>query len=246
MHREGDGNVSLFFRLGHGVKPELRRVGRTQSPIVVIDDFSGVVEEIAGLADELAPFPRVQGNYYPGVRRMIGETDERAYAYVLATCNQAAPFVGGAFDVDGFDLDEAGFSLVTVQPHQLQPIQRAPHFDSPDPGILALLHYLRIPEGSGTAFFRHRATGIERVTTQNFDLFVATASSELPKLAADSGYVRGSDPFYEEIGSVEAVPDRLIIYHGSLLHSGIIPPGMSFSADPREGRLTANIFIRAS
>ena len=43
---------------------------------------------------------------------------------------------------------------------------------------------------------------------------------------------------------LKASPDRLVIYQGSLLHSGIIPPGMSFSADPREGRLTANIFVR--
>jgi hypothetical protein len=42
---------------------------------------------------------------------------------------------------------------------------------------------------------------------------------------------------------VEAVPDRLIMYHGSLLHSGVIPAGMSFSADPREGRLTGNFFL---
>lgn len=55
--------------------------------------------------------------------------------------------------------------------------------------------------------------------------------------------MRGSDEIFEQIGSVEAVPDRLIIYHGSLLHSGIVPQGMTFSADPRLGRLTANIFI---
>jgi hypothetical protein len=29
-----------------------------------------------------------------------------------------------------------------------------------------------------------------------------------------------------------------------LLHSGIIPADMSFSTDPREGRLTANLFVR--
>jgi hypothetical protein len=63
-------------------------------------------------------------------------------------------------------------------------------------------------------------------------------------LPGNSGYIHGSDPFFEQIGAVEAVPDRLIIYQGSLLHSGIIPGGMSFSADPREGRLTANIFVR--
>ena len=40
------------------------------------------------------------------------------------------------------------------------------------------------------------------------------------------------------------MPDRLVIYRGALLHSGIIPNGMKFSADPRQGRLTANLFIR--
>ena len=66
----------------------------------------------------------------------------------------------------------------------------------------------------------------------------------LAKLVDDSGYMHGSDEFYEQIGMVEAVPDRMILYHGSLLHSGVIPPGMTFSADPREGRLTANFFLR--
>jgi hypothetical protein len=36
----------------------------------------------------------------------------------------------------------------------------------------------------------------------------------------------------------------MLIYQGSLLHSGVIPPDMPLSADPREGRLTANIFVR--
>jgi hypothetical protein len=54
----------------------------------------------------------------------------------------------------------------------------------------------------------------------------------------------GSDDFFEQIGAVEAVPDRMIIYQGSLLHSGIIPKASNFSEDPREGRLTANIFVR--
>ena len=121
--------------------------------------------------------------------------------------------------------------------------QRAPHFDSTDPKYFALLHYLRVPDGSGTAFFRQRSTGIEFVTEANADRFVSTARAEMPKLPADSGYIHGSNRFFEEIGSVEAIPDRLIIYQGSLLHSGIIPPGMTLSADPRLGRLTANLFV---
>ena len=44
-------------------------------------------------------------------------------------------------------------------------------------------------------------------------------------------------------GIVEGVADRLVIYRGSLLHSGIIAPGTPLSADPRHGRLTANLFV---
>jgi hypothetical protein len=225
------------------VKADLRRVGQSQSPVVVIDDFSGAVGEIGRLADELAPFPRLNDNYYPGVRRLITEADEQAYAYVLDTCNRAAPFIGGAFGIQSFNLEQASFSVVTLQPGELQPVQRAPHFDGPEQNLFALLHYLRVPADSGTAFYRHRATGIERVTPSNMNLFVAAARADSALLPADSGYMRGSDPFYEEIGSVEAVPDRVVIYHGSLLHSGIIPLAMPFNADPREGRLTANYFL---
>ena len=226
------------------MKPQLLRVGESQSPIVIVDGFSGVVARVAALADELAPFPPIQGNYFPGVRRVITQADPKAYGYVHEACRQAAPFIGGAFDVKGFDLAEASFSIVTRPPNELQTQQRQPHFDSPDQNVLALLHYLRVPSGSGTAFYRHKATGVERVTEANVDRFVTTARAEGARLPKDSGYMHGTDDFYEQIGVVEAVPDRMIIYHGSLLHSGVIPPDMVFSDDPRHGRLTANFFLR--
>ena len=227
------------------MKPELRRFGTSQSPVVVIDEFSGDWEGAARLADALAPFPPVaQHSYYPGVRRVIGRADVEADAYVERTCREAAQFIAGAFEVDGFDLVEASFSIVSAQPTDLQPAQRAPHFDSTDQLYFALLHYLRVPEATGTAFYRQRATGIERVTDENVDAFVATARQAAAVLPEDAGYIVGSDDAYEQIGAIEAVPDRLLIYQGSLLHSGIIPNGMTLSADPRQGRLTANLFVR--
>jgi hypothetical protein len=226
------------------VKPQLLRFGKSQSPVVVIDEFTGNGEAVATLADALAPFPAINGNYYPGLRRIVTEADGDAFAYFHESCGSAAPFIGGAFDVEDFDLVEGSFSIVTTKPEELVPVQRAPHFDSSEQGIFAMLHYLRVPSGSGTAFYRHRATGVERVTESNVDRFVAAASEESKKLPGAPCYMHGSDSFYEQIGAVEAVPDRLIIYHGNLLHSGIIPDGTSFSADPREGRLTANFFLR--
>jgi hypothetical protein len=226
------------------VKAELRRFGNSQSPVVVIDDFSGDVEAVAALADALAPFPAVRDNFYPGIRRRIDETDGEANAYVDRTCEVAAQFIGGAFDVDGFDLLEASFSMVTAKPSELGPRQRIPHFDSTDQKYYALLHYLRVPAASGTAFYRQRATGIEHVTDANLPALIQSTQPYLTRLPVDAGYIQGSDGLFEQIGAVEAVPDRLLIYHGSLLHSGIIPKDMNFSADPREGRLTANLFVR--
>jgi hypothetical protein len=228
--------------LGERLKPHLLRIGNRQSPIVIIDDFSGEVDRIIAIAADLAPFPTHQ-SYYPGSRRVISSADTAADAYVVETCQRAAQFIGGTFEIDDFELIEASFSMVTTDPSKLRRPQRAPHFDSTGQKHLALLHYLNVPARSGTAFYRQRSTGIERVTEDNLDRFVSTAKEDAAKLRPNSGYIHGSDDFFEQIGAVEALPDRLIIYQGSLLHSGIIPPGMMFSTDPGEGRLTANLFV---
>jgi hypothetical protein len=225
------------------VKPQLLRLGNSQSPLVVIDEFSGSLEQILEIANDLAPYP-AHSNYYPGVRRVITPQDQAANRYVEDVCQRAAQFIGGGFGIQRFDLLEASFSIVTKQPTDLSAPQRAPHFDTTDDKHLAMLHYLRVPPGTGTAFYRQRATGIERVTPENIDQFVGIAKADAARLSPNSGYIHGSDDFFEQIGTVEAVPDRLIIYQGSLLHSGIIPPGMTLSADPRQGRLTANLFVR--
>lgn len=225
------------------MKPELLRIGNSQSPAVVIDEFSGDLGRILEIADALAPYP-AERTLYPGVRRVITSADEAADAYIVESCERAGQFIAGAFEMDSFDLLEASFSMVTTKPSALSPPQRSPHFDTTDQNHLALLHYLRVPSGSGTAFYRQRATGVERVTDANLQPFVRTAEADARRLPPSSGYIGRSNDFFEQIGMVEAVPDRLVIYQGSLLHSGIIPPDFNFSGDPREGRLTANLFVR--
>jgi hypothetical protein len=59
-----------------------------------------------------------------------------------------------------------------------------------------------------------------------------------------AGYIDGSNEHYEQIGAVAGRADRLVVYRGAMLHSGIIPRDATFSADPRVGRLTTNIFVR--
>ena len=224
------------------MRPELRRIGAHLSPVVVIDAFSGTVGEIVETAAALAPFGRPREGYYPGLRRVLDERDGAAWDYVARTLNAVSPFVGGGFDADRFDLIEASFSMVTDAPGRLAPAQRGPHFNSTDPDYLAILHYLHVSADTGTAFYRQRSTGIERVDAGNVDRFIAAARREGVEL---EGYTSGSNRHFEQVAAVEGVPDRLIVYQGCLLHSGVIPAQMTFSVDPRRGRLTANFFIRA-
>jgi hypothetical protein len=219
--------------------PKLQHIGESRSPLVTVDGFSGAVDRLVELAAAMAPFPGSRGNYYPGVRRVIGPADEAAHGEVVRLVRHAAPLIGGAFDVDQFDLLEASFSMVTAPADSLAPAQRAPHFDSTDPLYLALLLYLS--DTQGTAFYRQRSTGIERIDDGNRQRFFAAAQAEGAGL---SGYIRDSGPQFERIAAVEGVADRLAIYQGCVLHSGIIPADIDLSADPRRGRLTLNIFVQ--
>lgn len=234
-----DRSRSADARSNNGVQPQRKLVGNDRTPLLIVDGIGPPPQDIVALADALAPFPPA-GLNYPGLRRMIMPADESAFAYVWALLDQAKPYLGGAFDLDGFDLTEASFSLVTTPPNALTPEQRAPHFDSVDPAIIAILHY--ITPCAGTAFYRHRPTAIECVSDTVVDEFVALARPAAERAPAD--YIHATTADYELIEHVDGVPGRLVAYPGNLLHSGIIPPGMSFSADPRKGRLTANLFIQ--
>lgn len=218
--------------------PELLRIGESKSPVLVLDGFGDLAETVE-IAAAMAPFPASGGNHYPGLRRKFSAADVAADGYVVRMLEAAAPYIGGAFDVDGFDLLEASFSMVTAPPETLADRQRMPHFDSTDPNYIAVLHYLS--STAGTAFFRHRATGVEVVDEGNVECFLKSAIREG---APSAGYVQGSDSRFEQIAAVEGRAGRIVAYRGALLHSGIIPPGSSFSADPRQGRLTANIFVK--
>lgn len=218
--------------------PALNRFGRAGVPVMQVDAIGPEPARIVALASALAPFPPARNNY-PGLRRIIGEKDREAFAYAAALLDEATPYIAGAFDLDGFTLVEASFSLVTTPAGQLAPVQRAPHFDDVDPDLYAVLHY--VSACAGTGFFRHRATGVEVVTPDGVTAYVEAARRSL----TGTGYVGLDDPAFECTGRVEGLAGRLVAYPARALHSGIIPPGFAASTDPAAGRLTTNLFIRA-
>lgn len=226
--------------MGHSLPsdPALHRFGAARVPVMSVDAIGWDIHRPTALACAMAPFPPARNNY-PGVRRIIRPGDGPAHVYVVDLLEAAAPYIAGAFDIDRFDLVEASFSLVTTPPAALAAVQRAPHFDQVDPDLIAVLHYLTDCEG--TAFYRHRASGIEVVTESCLDAYVGAAQRRVPP----PGYVGRDDPDFECTGSVAGKAGRLVAYPASALHSGLIPHGAVLSAEPALGRLTTNIFIKA-
>lgn len=219
-----------------GDKPiEILKVGAKEQPVVIIDDFHPDFARLREMATQLE-FASLSP-YYPGVQAQM---DPRHLQPVEPTILPILRDVFGA--KDGLSIVQCCYSLVTTKDRDLQPIQRLPHVDTTDPGRIALLHYLGPEAGGGTAFYRHRATGLDVLDQDQFVAFSKAVEQEgHPK----PGYMRGSDDRFEMIGHVEAKPNRAVLYRSQLLHSGFIPETLAFSEDPRVGRLTLNTFFQA-
>ncbi len=213
--------------------------GLEREPVVVIDDF---LADARALVEQAATqsYVGVTGNLYPGIRSPLPAEYLR---HVLALAREPARRVFGLDDPDLARV-EGDFSVVTTPPSQLQLLQCMPHFDTTDRRQLAVLHYLCAPEQGGTAFYRHRATGYESVDPSRHDNYMAALGAELKASGPPPrDYIRGNSALFEQIGALEARFNRLVIYRSATLHSGVIPPGAAFDADPRKGRLTANTFL---
>jgi hypothetical protein len=107
----------------------------------------------------------------------------------------------------------------------------------------AVLHYLCLPDRGGTAFYRHRATGFEVLTAERQAEYAAHRKEELKREVDDLDYIRGDHKHFAQTAAFESRFNRVIVYRSRTLHSGQIPQGADLSQNPRDGRLTANIFV---
>jgi hypothetical protein len=228
--------MSATFALRPRLSLSLRHLGREREPMLVIDRL---MVDPGALVDMAARqvFSPVHGpaGGYPGVRAPA------PLDLVQAVVRALTDPIGEAFGLGTVKpvRAECNLSLVTLAPAALVPSQRAPHIDTVDPWQFAILHYLCPSEFGGTGFFRHRATGYETLSAERLPTFDAARETE----AADPGYVADGGRWFESTGEVEAAFDRVAVYRSCLLHSGRILASDRLSADPRQGRLTANIFV---
>jgi hypothetical protein len=212
--------------------------GDEAQPVVVIDDFAPDPHALREDATFLS-FSQI-GAHYPGVRALVPEAVLHPFITALT------PVVREVFGFADLSIVDSFYSVVTTPPSDLAPIQRLPHFDEVSPTRLALLHYLSPDERSGTAFFRQRSTGYESVDAARLADYRAALADDLARHGLpDAGYIGTDSPVFERVARHQARFNRAILYRSNTLHCADIPPDMSFSPDPYDGRLTVNTFLDA-
>lgn len=229
---------TLPLRISPDARMEMRRIGREGHPLLIIDNAISEPERLIESA-ETAVFERPAHTRYPGLNAPLPDYYGKG---ILGAVN---PLLARGFGMPAhLRKTMFGFlALATQAPENLEPIQKVPHHDSPDPFRIAMVHYLCRDMTGGTGFFRHKATGFEGVDARRRPDYARIAAAELEASGDQlTHHVTDVTPNYELIDFAELKFNRLIIYRSHVLHSGLLE-GAALTDDPRTGRLTANSFI---
>jgi hypothetical protein len=221
---------------------ECLKIGADQQELVRVDSYLQGVEALRQDAIARNSFA-VADSFYPGVRMAIAD------AYIVSLVKNFQTLIRDFFGLDLRTIKSAAakYSIVTFKPEELKLMQRIPHFDAPSRNSLAVIHYLSDAPDSGTAFYRHNATGYEYIDEGRFANYESSIEQRFQNPARQpSSYICGDTEDYGEIASFQAVKNRLLMYRGSSLHSGIIKPDYNFDPSPETGRLTITSFIEFS
>lgn len=221
--------------------PEVRIVGNEKTPVVIIDDPISSTADLVAHACAHARFGADARFAYPGIRAELPQE------YIDAIVPELVAVIRDVYNPPSrleFQLVHRLFSMITRQPEELGPLQRVPHFDNHSPYYFATVHYLNPGDYAGTGIFRHRPTGYERIPQNRYPSYVKAAEAHIRTSGPPATkYINASDDHFELIAEIEYRPNRLIMYPGNILHSGLIQPERDITGDPATGRLTANLFL---
>jgi len=213
-------------------------VGNEQTPLLVIDNFIQDAHSLVDFCEANASFNKVD-NFYPGLRMEA----PKKYLHILH--HYLVELLEGVFGLARNNMagGKSLYSMVVTPPDQLEPIQCIPHIDSYLGSDLACVHYLCSKEKGGTSLYRHRKTGYERITSETIDHYKASIFNEGALEIEKKSYMNGSNKYFEQIATVDAMFNRMVIYPSNILHSGNISADFDFNPHPSQGRLTLNSFI---
>ena len=217
-------------------------IGWERSKIILVDELLADPHSAIELAARDISFRTARDgmSHFPGVR-------SGAPSDYLATFQGALePLIRDTYSIPS-DLHASVrtmFSITTTSPARLMQLQRVPHYDAVEKRMISVVHYLFRKSFGGTCFFRHRATGFERMAPDREDVYTARLDSQLEEIGQlPDRYMTESNALFERTYDAEGLFNRLVIFEGQLLHSGTVNADAGLVQDPRAGRLTVNTFL---
>lgn len=236
-----DAPVRYDFGLNPTAAIALHHVGEEAEPVMVIDGLMRTPATMVEFAAHEADFDAVAAgqNFYPGIQAPA------PLEYVSLLGRTLTPLIQKGFGLPRARPANAScnLSLVTLPPETLNLAQRLPHIDTVDPLQFAVLHFFCEARFGGTAFYRHRSTGFETLTADRLAAHASFLERDLARHPPPAGYITGDTPIYAQTAAFEARFNRILVYRSRVFHSGQVNAAAGLSRDPRQGRLTANIFL---
>lgn len=221
--------------------PQIKLIGKHKTPIIIIDDYATNLDEIVSQIIQKSCFKPDEVTNYPGIRSPIPKGLVVGYL---------KPLMKALYGIYKFpDTAEPApkdnyFSLITTMPNDVSAMQSWPHFDTPNPNLIAVIHYLDKRSHGGTAFFKHKKSGLERIDNSNKDYFYQCADDYFQlKNTNTFSYCNEHHSEFSCYQKIEYKPNRLIVFPGQLLHSTLVDLNTDLDPNPASGRLTANMFV---
>jgi hypothetical protein len=232
--------MSQHFSINENPLIQSVQIGDYQA--LIIDDFLKNPSHLLEIAanSEFSRYPGYADHKgYPGIRAQAPSD------YSLNLTNFLEPIIKTNFHIPeqlALRKSICAYSLTTMPASELGPLQRTPHFDASTPYHMAVLLYLCNERHGGTGFYRHNATGLQKITESTREHYLDVYYQEINAKRPAQRYFDDSTEQFQFLGMIPAKFNRLVMYHGSLLHTACINPAISITDDPRKGRLTVNTF----
>lgn len=231
------------FSMLFNPRPHIEQVTLANGQVChVIDDALLEPERLVAWAAEQGPaFRPVDFNAYPGTYLMLPtQLNDALQDFFVRHLRRL-------FDARRLVQMHCRLAMVTLPPPALRPYQWLCHSDNfalpPTQSIQASVLYLFNDDSlGGTSFYEPTQTPAETMALFA-DSTRLSAEAFTRRYGIEPGYMHSSNAYFTCIGSVPARWNRMIVYDGSLLHSGDIVAPEQLSADPLKGRLTMNGFF---
>ncbi|MCP4325690.1 MAG: hypothetical protein GY787_28395 [Alteromonadales bacterium] len=217
------------------------QIPNTNLNAFIIDDFLLSTDSVMHFAKNIAYFNPMHSDnsYYPGVRDNMPQPYTRLLQAFFE--EQIKPKLMDKIQHRA-TIHKSLISLITCPPSQLITEQKMPHVDSCKSNEYAFVHYLSGAEHGGTSIYRYIPKDIIELNEQDEFILDDMLDAITAKADEHSGYITQTTSLFEQVLSIEAKVNRLVIYQGNLLHGANLTSKASYSGDTNNGRFSITSF----